>query len=44
MVLKKEREFARRQHRSLALVLMIHCWVKKAAVLADSEQELVGDV
>jgi len=24
----KEREFARRQHRSLALFLMIQCWVK----------------
>jgi hypothetical protein len=29
MVQKKEREFARRQHRSLALFLMIQCWVKK---------------
>ena len=26
----KEREFARRQHRSLALFLMIQCWVKHA--------------
>jgi hypothetical protein len=30
MVQKKEREFARRQHRSLALFLMIQCWVKHA--------------
>jgi hypothetical protein len=29
MAQKKEKEFARRQHRSLALFLVIQCWVKK---------------
>ena len=29
MVQKKEREFARRQHRALILFLVVQCWIKK---------------